>query len=86
MLEFLIDRYYELYDLPNFYLGIEEPWKCHLFSILFIVILIILTIWVIKTGKEIYLSKIERIKQLRKIQKTLMKPYDNKNKNKKNIT
>lgn len=85
MLEFLKQRYYELYDLPNYYLGIEEEWKCHVFSILFIIILIISSIWVIKTGIEIYKSKKERMKSFRSIQKSLMAHYDKKDKNKNNI-
>jgi len=85
MLEFLKQRYYELYDLPSFHLGIEDPWKCHVFSILFIIILLVVIAWIIKTGIEVSKSKRERMRSLRKIQKTLMEHYDDKNKNENNI-
>lgn len=84
MIQFLKDRYYELYDLPHFYLGINDEWKCHLFSILYIIILLILIILIIKIFFEIRKSRKERMKSFRHIEKTLLKPYDN-NKNKDNI-
>jgi hypothetical protein len=85
MLEFLRDRYYELYDLPNFYLGIENETYCHIFSILFLIFLAGLILLAIKNAREYYTLRRDRRIIQRKIERSIMGVLEEKDKNKKNL-
>jgi len=78
MIEFLKRAYEELYDLPNFYLGIEDGWKSHTFSVLFLILMIAGFTFIIKSMLQVRKSRKERMKMLRRMNKTLLGPYDQK--------
>lgn len=78
MFEFLKKAYEELYDLPNFYLGIEDGWKSHMFAILFFILMAISASWVIKMMLELRKSRKDRKRAFIEIERQILKPYDQK--------
>lgn len=86
MIEFLKKLYEELYDLPNFYLGIEDGWKSHAFCAIFLILMVLSFIFIIKNAIEVHKSRRERMKSLKNIKKMLLRPFDEDlNKKKKNV-
>jgi hypothetical protein len=76
--EILKRAYEDLYDLPHFYLGIKDETYCHIFSAVFILILILGIALTIKTRIEIYYIRKERRASQRRIEKLLIMSLDNK--------
>jgi len=78
MIEFIKRRYEELYDLPTFYLGIDEGWKAHMFCALFLLLMAIAIWWFIRQAKEWRKNRIEQKKILRNIEKSILENYNQK--------
>ena len=86
MIEFLKRAYEELYDLPAYYIGIEEGWRCHVFSILFLIMIAAVIVWFVKMSIGFRKSSKQGKRTLKNIQKSLLDPYDQKlNEKNKNI-
>lgn len=80
----LLKRFYEeAYDLPNFYLGIEDKLYCHVFTIFFILALILGAIYSIKLIRSLGESKEERKERKKRIEKLILGVLEEKDKNKK---
>jgi len=85
MIEFFKKAYYDAYDLPNFYLGIENELYCHAFTIFFILAIFLSFLYI---GRLIIGSKESRRKKRKqriKMEKMVLGVLEDKNKNKKNI-
>jgi hypothetical protein len=79
-----LERFYEdIYSLPNFYLGIEDEYTCHVFSISFLIFLLLMSIFIIKTGIGASTLKKERGKIKKRINKMILGVVEEKDKNKK---
>jgi len=86
MIEFLKRAYAELYDLPAYYIGIEEGWRCHVFSILFLIMLASVFVWLVKMSLEFRKNSKQGKRTLKNIEKYLLNPYDKKlNEKNKNV-
>jgi len=86
MNEFLKRAYAELYDLPNFYIGIDDGWKSHVFAILFLILMFGAIVWLVKMMIELRRGRKDRKKVLRNIERSMLTPYDQKlNEKNKNI-
>ena len=84
MWEFLKRAYEEVYDLPNFYLGFEEEWYCHVFSVLFLLAMFLSIAYVFQImfrgSKK---RRIEERKRKRSIERMILGVLEEKDKNKK---
>lgn len=82
MKEFFKRAYLEVYDIPSFYMGWENEFLCHLFSVFFIMALFLGCAYLIKI---MFFSKNREDKKKRKrnIEKMLLGVLEEKNKNKK---
>lgn len=81
--EFFKKFYDEAYDLPNFYLGIEDELYCHVFTAFFILALFLGLAYVIKLILSLRETKEDKIKRKRKIEKLILGVLEEKEKNKK---
>jgi len=81
--EFLQKIYWEAYDLPSFYIGIEGNVSCHIFTSLFLILLLIGWIWIIKMRIGIYKMRKEGRSRKKRIDKLLLGVLEEKDKNKK---
>jgi len=81
--EFLKRAYEEAYDLPNFYLGIENELYCHVFTIFFLIALFTAVALNIKMVLSMRGSKKERKAWKKKIEKSILGVLEEKDKNKK---
>jgi len=81
--DFLQKLYWDAYDLPSYYLGIEGETSCHIFTALFLIILALAWIWIIKTKIEIHKMRKERRESKKRIDKLLLGVIEEKDKNKK---
>jgi hypothetical protein len=75
--------YYDAYDLPNYYLKIEDPLYCHIFTIVFLILLTAFIIFDIKLIIETHKIRRERKAIDRRIEKLLFGNLGDKDKNKK---
>lgn len=83
MKEFFKRLYYEAYDLPNFYLGIENETYCHIFTSFFLLALVLSWALIVR---YIILDQKSRKKdrELRKrMEKNILNVLEEKDKNKK---
>ena len=85
MLEFLKRLYYEAYDLPAFYIGIDEGWKSHLFTIFFILALFLSFAYIIRLMIGSKKERKARREMKRKMERSLLDVFEEHNKNKKNL-
>ena len=81
--EFFKDLYVSAYDLPSFYLGIEGELECHIFTILFLILLTLGWVWIIKMRIEIYRIRKSSRASKKRIDKLLLGVLEEKDKNKK---
>ena len=83
MNEFFKRAYEQVYDLPNFHLGIENELYCHVFSIFMILALALSFILIIR--EFIRFGKREKInKEIRRqMEKNILSTLEEKDKNKK---
>lgn len=82
MIEFLKKIYEAVYEIPRFYIGIEEKY-CHIFSILSMIIMIGTLCFLIKIILEVCQMRKKRKGINRNIDKSLVNLLGDKNKNKK---
>jgi len=75
--------YESAYDLPNYYLKIEDPTYCHIFTILFIILLVVAWIFVIKLIISTHKIRRERKEIEKRIRKILFTSLGDKDINKK---
>lgn len=83
MKEFLKRMYEQAYDVPNFYLGIENELYCHIFTIFFILVIFLGGAYIIKLVLSLIESKEERMERKKKIEKMILGILEEKEKNKK---
>jgi hypothetical protein len=81
--EFLQKLYWDAYDLPSFYLGIEGETACHIFTALFLILLALGWVWIIKMRIEIYHIRKSNRETKKRIDKLLLGVLEEKDKNKK---
>ena len=75
--------YESAYDLPNYYLKIEDPTYCHIFTILFLICLASLITFVVKLIIETHKIRKERKRIEANIRKLLFTNLGDKDINKK---
>lgn len=83
MKEFLKRMYEQAYDVPNFYLGIENEIYCHVFTIFFILLLFLGFAFIIKLYFSLGDGRKEKRKRRREMDKNILRILEEKNKNKK---
>ena len=83
MKEFLKRMYEQAYDVPNFYLGIENELYCHVFTIFFILLLFLAFAYLIKMYSSLGGGRRERLKRKREMDKMILGILEEKDKNKK---
>jgi hypothetical protein len=81
--EFLKRFYEEAYDVPNFYLEIEDKLYCHVFTIFFILSIFLGVAYVIKMLLSLRETKEDRMKRKKKMEKLILGVLEEKDKNKK---
>jgi len=81
--EFLKRMYEQAYDVPNFYLGIENEIYCHVFTIFFILLLFLGFAFIIKLYFSLGDGRKEKRKRRREMDKNILRILEEKNKNKK---
>ena len=81
--EFFKKSYEEAYDVPNFYLGIDNELYCHIFTIFFILAILLGSIHVIKLIWSLRENKEQRRERKRKMEKLILGILEEKDKNKK---
>lgn len=81
--EFLKRAYLDAYDLPNFYLGIENKLYCHIFTIFFIIALFTSFLLLIKSILSLKIYKKEKKEHRKIIEKSILGILEEKDKNKK---
>jgi len=81
--EFFKKLYWDAYELPSYYLKIEGELECHLFTIGFILFILLMIIWIIKMQKEILVIRKERRAMKKRIDKLLLGVLEERDKNKK---
>jgi len=81
--EFLKRMYEQAYDVPNFYLGIENEIYCHVFTIFFILLLFLGFAFIIKLYFSLDDGRKEKRKRRREMDKNILRILEEKNKNKK---
>jgi hypothetical protein len=81
--EFFKGLYEEAYDLPSFYLGIEDELYCHMFTIFFILCIFLGAVYTIKMVLSIRETKEKERKRKRKTEKLILRVLEEKDKNKK---
>ena len=81
--EFFKRAYEEVYDLPNFYLEIENELYCHIFSIFFILALFLALLFIIKNMVEMRRSGRKDKKRRIRMEKSILGVLEEKYKNKK---
>ena len=75
--------YDQAYDVPNFYLGIENELYCHVFTIFFILLLFLAASYIIKMYLSLGGGRKERLKRKREMDKMILGILEEKDKNKK---
>lgn len=75
--------YEQAYDVPNFYLGIENEIYCHVFTIFFILLLFLGFAFIIKLYFSLGDGRKEKRKRRREMDKNILRILEEKNKNKK---
>jgi hypothetical protein len=83
ILEFLKRMYEDAYDLPNFYLGIEDELYCHVFTIFFLIALLFSFLLLLKIILGRRETRKEDIKRTKRIEKSILGVLESKDKNKK---
>jgi hypothetical protein len=81
--EFLKRMYEQAYDVPNFYLGIENELYCHVFTIFFILLLFLGCAYIIKLFLSLDGGRKVRRKKKREMYKMILGVLEEKDKNKK---
>jgi len=69
---FLQKLYWDAYELPSYYLGIKEEKECHIFTILFLLFIILYVAILIKISIEVYHIKKKNRELKRRIDKLLL--------------
>jgi len=82
MIEFFKNIYNAVYEIPRFYLGIEEKY-CNIFTILSIIIMVGVLCYLIKIMLEVKKMRKKRKSIKRNIDKSFVSLLGDKNKNKK---
>ena len=85
MIDFFKRLYLEAYDLPNFYLGIENELYCHVFTAFFILALFLSFIYIGRLAIGSKKERMEKRELKRKMEKSILEALEEKNKNKENI-
>ena len=75
--------YEQAYDVPNFYLGIENELYCHVFTIFFILLLFLGFAYIIKLYFSLGDGRKERKKRRKEMDKMILGILEEKDKNKK---
>ncbi len=83
MKEFLKRMYEQAYDIPNFYLEIENELYCHVFTIFFILALFLGAAYITKLLLSLRETKEEKRERKRKMDKMILGVLEEKDKNKK---
>ena len=83
MNEFFKRAYEQVYDFPNFYLGIENELYCHAFSICMILALALSFILITKEGIRFWKRGKKNEEIRRKMEKSILSTLEEKDKNKK---
>lgn len=85
MIEILKKIYESAYELPSFYLGIENETYCHIFTSFFILALLLSLILIIKMAIGTKKERRDRRERKRKMEKNILKVLEERDKNKKNL-
>ena len=80
MKEFLKWLYEDLYDLPHFYLGIENEFYCHVFSIVFLLMIFIGVVYIFKMVFDVKIIRKDKKKLRKSIDRLLISILGDKNK------
>lgn len=83
MKEFLNRMYEQAYDVPNFYLGIENEIYCHIFTIFFILLIFLGFAYIIKSYISLGGGRKERRKRKKEMDRMILSILEESNKNKK---
>jgi len=69
---FLQKLYWDAYELPSYYLGIKEERECHIFTILFLLFIILYIAILVKISIEVYYIRKKNKESKRRIDKLLL--------------
>lgn len=83
MKEFLKRMYEQAYDVPNFYLGIENELYCHVFTIFFILLLFLGFFYIIKLYFSLDNGRKTKRKRKMEMDRIILRILEEKDKNKK---
>lgn len=75
--------YEQAYDIPNFYLGIENELYCHVFTIFFILLTFLAISYIIKLYLTLGGGRKQKLGRKREMDKMILKILEEKDKNKK---
>lgn len=81
--EFFQKLYWDAYDLPSYYLGIEGEITAHIFTVAFLLLLLLAWIYIIKLRIDIYKIRKDSKAIQRRIDKLLIGILEDKNKKEK---